>query len=324
MTSRITLSEAFQQGVREEMERDDTIFIFGTDMVDRGGHFAQLRGIAGQFPGKVRDSPISEAAMVASGVGAALTGLRPIVDLNFMDFSLGAMDEIINQAAKARFLWGRNVPLVIRGTAGIALYAAQHNNSLEALFAHTPGLLVVMPSTPADTKGLIKAALRAEDPVIFLMHKSLTGFRGDVPDGEHVVPIGSASTRRPGTDVTLVTYGALVRKALTVAERLAEQGVDVEVIDLRTLFPIDYEMIEKSVRKTNRLVVASEAPRHGGITSEIAASILDTSFYDLEAPVIRVGALHTPIPHSPPLIAASIPSENDLERAIRASLESAP
>jgi pyruvate/2-oxoglutarate/acetoin dehydrogenase E1 component len=322
MTSRITLSEAFQQGVREEMERDDTIFIFGTDMVDRGGHFAQLRGIAEQFPGKVRDSPISEAAMVASGVGAALTGLRPIVDLNFMDFSLGAMDEIINQAAKARFLWGRNVPLVIRGTAGIALYAAQHNNSLEALFAHTPGLLVVMPSTPADTKGLIKAALRAEDPVIFLMHKALTGFRGEVPDGEHVVPIGSASTRRPGTDVTLVTYGALVRKALAVAERLAEQGVDVEVIDLRTLFPIDYETIEKSVRKTNRLVVASEAPRHGGITSEIAASILDTSFYELEAPIIRVGALHTPIPHSPPLIAAAIPSEDDLERAIRATLES--
>jgi pyruvate/2-oxoglutarate/acetoin dehydrogenase E1 component len=322
MTSRITLSEAFQQGVREEMDRDDTIFIFGTDMVDRGGHFAQLRGIAEQFPGKVRDSPISEAAMVASGVGAALTGLRPIVDLNFMDFSLGAMDEIINQAAKARFLWGRNVPLVIRGTAGIALYAAQHNNSLEALFAHTPGLLVVMPSTPADTKGLIKASLRAEDPVIFLMHKSLTGFRGDVPDGEHLVPIGSASVPRSGKDVTLVTYGALVRKALTVAERLFEQGVDVEVIDLRTLFPIDYDTIVESVRKTNRLVVASEAPRHGGITSEIAASILDTSFYDLEAPIIRVGALHTPIPHSPPLIAAAIPSELDLERAIRATLES--
>jgi pyruvate/2-oxoglutarate/acetoin dehydrogenase E1 component len=324
MTSRITLSEAFQQGVREEMERDDTIFIFGTDMVDRGGHFAQLRGIAEQFPGHVRDSPISEAAMIASGVGAALTGLRPIVDLNFMDFALGAMDEIVNQAAKARFLWGRNVPLVIRGTAGIALYAAQHNNSLEAAFAHTPGLLVVMPSTPADTKGLIKAALRAEDPVIFLMHKALTGFRGDVPDGEHVVPIGSASVPRTGTDVTLVTYGALVRKALAVADRLVGEGIDVEVIDLRSLFPIDYATIEESVRKTHRLVVASEAPRHGGITSEIAASILDTSFYELEAPIIRVGALHTPIPHSPPLIATAIPSEDDLERAIRATLASAP
>jgi acetoin:2,6-dichlorophenolindophenol oxidoreductase subunit beta len=320
VSTRITLSQAFQQGVREEMERDEAIFVLGTDMVERGGHFAQLRGIGTEFPGRVRDAPISEAAMVAAGVGAALNGLRPIVDLNFIDFALGAMDEIVNQAAKARFMWGRGVPMVIRGTAGIAFYAAQHNNSLEAGFAHTPGLLVVMPSTPADTKGLIKSALRCGDPVVFLMHKSLTGLRGEVPEGEHVVPLGEAAIRRAGDDVTLVAYGALVARAERVAERLGAEGIAVEVIDLRTLFPLDLATIEASVRRTGRLVVASEAPRHGGIGGEIAAAIQESSFFYLDAPIQRVGALHTPISHSPPLIAAAIPSEEQLERAIRATL----
>lgn len=322
--SRITLSQAFQEGVREEMQRDESIFVLGTDMVARGGHFAQLKGIGAEFPNKVRDAPISEAAMVAAGVGAALNGLRPIVDMNFMDFALGAMDEIVNQAAKARYMWGRGVPLVIRGTAGIALYAAQHNNSMEAGFAHTPGLLVVMPSTPADTKGLIKSSLRSNDPVIFLMHKTLTGLRGDVPEGEHVVELGQAAVRRAGDDVTVAAYGPLVARAVKVAERLAEEGTGVEVIDLRTLFPLDLETIEASVRKTGRLVLVSEAPRHGGITGEVAASVQESVFYYLDAPIIRVGARHTPIPHSPPLIAAAVPSEDDIERAIRASLASTP
>jgi pyruvate/2-oxoglutarate/acetoin dehydrogenase E1 component len=322
--SRMTLSQAFQEGVREEMERDDTIFVLGTDLVERGGHFAQLKGIGSEFPGRVRDAPISESAMVSAGVGAALNGLRPVVDLNFMDFALGAMDEIINQAAKARYMWGRGVPLVIRGTAGIALYAAQHNNSLEAGFAHTPGLLVVMPSTPADTKGLIKTALRSNDPVIFLMHKSLTGLRGEVPEGEHAVPLGVAAVRRGGGDVTVAAYGPPVAKALNVAEQLASEGIQVEVIDLRTLFPLDLDTIERSVRRTGRLVLASEAPRHGGIMGEVAAAIQESVFYYLDAPIMRVGALHTPIPHSPPLIEAAVPSEQDIERAIRTSLQSTP
>lgn len=322
--TRITLSQAFQEGVREEMERDDSIFVLGTDLVSRGGHFAQLKGIGEAFPDRVRDAPISEAAMVAAAVGASMRGLRPIVDLNFMDFSLGAMDEIVNQAAKIRYMWGSGAPLVIRGTAGIALYAAQHNNSLEAGFAHTPGLLVVMPSTPADTKGLIKSALRSDDPVVFLMHKMTTALRGEVPEGEHVVPLGVGDVRREGTSVTLAGYGPLVGRAVVVAERLSAEGIEVEVIDLRTLFPLDLELIERSVRKTGRLVLASEAPRHGGITSEVAASVQEAVFYYLDAPVLRVGALHTPIPHSPPLIAAAIPSEADLERAIRAVLSSSP
>jgi pyruvate dehydrogenase E1 component beta subunit len=322
--SRITLSQAFQEGVREEMERDGSVFVLGTDLIDRGGHFAQLKGIAEAFPEQVRDAPISEAAMVGAGVGAALNGLRPIVDLNFMDFALGAMDEITNQAAKARYMWGRDVPLVVRGTAGIALYAAQHNNSLEAGFAHTPGLLVVMPSTPADTKGLIKSAIRSNDPVIFLMHKMLTGLRDEVPEGEHIVPLGEAAVRRAGTHVTVAAYGPLVAKALALAERLAAEGIEMEVIDLRSIFPLDLDTIEASVRKTGRLVLASEAPRHGGVTAEVAAAVQEAVFYYLDAPVLRVGAQHTPIPHSPPLIAAAIPSDQDLERAVRASLQSDP
>jgi pyruvate dehydrogenase E1 component beta subunit len=320
----LTLSQAFQDGVREEMQRDETIFVLGTDLVARGGHFAQLKGISAEFPDRVRDAPISEAAMIGAGVGAALNGLRPIVDLNFMDFALGAMDEIVNQAAKARYMWGRGVPLVIRGTAGIALYAAQHNNSLEAGFAHTPGLLVVMPSTPADTKGLIKSALRSNDPVVFLMHKSLTGMRAEVPDGEHLVPLGVADVRRAGGHVTVVAYGSLVAKCMAVAERLAVEGIELEVIDLRTLFPLDLATIERSVHMTGRLVLASEAPRHGGIMGEIAAAIQGSCFYDLSAPIMRVGARHTPIPHSPPLIEAALPAEVDVERAVRLALASSP
>jgi pyruvate dehydrogenase E1 component beta subunit len=302
------------------MERDDTIVLLGTDLVERGGHFAQLRGIGQLFPANVRDAPISEAALVAAGVGGAMNGLRPMIDLNFVDFALGAMDEIINQAAKVRYMWGGSMPLVIRGTAGIAGYAAQHNNSLEATFAHTPGLVVVMPSTPSDTKGLIKSSLRSNDPVIFLMDKTLTGLRGEVPDDEYVVELGKGAVARAGQDATLVTYGAMVHKALTVAELLAPEGIDVEVLDLRTLFPLDLDLITDSVRKTGRAVVATHAPRHGGIGAEVVAAIQESVFEYLAAPVLRVGAAHTPIPHSPPLLAAVLPSELDLERALRKSL----
>jgi pyruvate dehydrogenase E1 component beta subunit len=318
----MTLSQAFQEGVREEMERDDRIFVLGTDLLVRGGHFAQLNGLGERFGSdRVRDTPISEAAMVAAGVGAALNGMRPIVDLNFIDFALGAMDEIVNQAAKARYMWAQPMPIVIRGTAGVALYAAQHNNSLEATFAHTPGLLVVMPATPADTKGLIKTALRSDDPVIFLMHKSLTGLRGQVPDGEHVVEFGSANVIRSGAQATVVTYGAMVGKALRAADELALEDIEVEVIDLRTLFPLDLDTIEASVKKTGRIVVASDAPRVGGIGSEIAAAIQESVFFYLDAPVLRVGAKHAPIPHSPLLIDALVPSEHNIARAVRRTLE---
>ena len=186
----VTYSQAFQQGMREEMLRNDSIFVLGTDLLDRGGHFGQVLGLGKEFGAeRVRDMPISEAAMVAAGVGAALNGMRPVVDLNFIDFSFGAMDEIVNQAAKMRYMFGTPIPLVIRGTSGVALYAAQHNNSLESMFAHMPGLLVATPSTPADTKGLLKSALRGEDPVIFMMHKKLSGTRGEVGGDEDLVRV---------------------------------------------------------------------------------------------------------------------------------------
>lgn len=318
--STVTLGQAFQQGMREEMLRDERIFIMGTDLFLRGGHFGQVRGLGEEFgPERVRDTPISEAALVAAGVGCAITGMRPMVDLNFIDFALGAMDEIVNQAAKMRYLTGHPVPLVIRGAAGIAGYGAQHNNSLETIFARTPGLFVVMPSTPADTKGIIKSALRGEDPVVFLMHKRLATARGEVGGEDDLVPIGKAVTRRVGNQATVVSYGACVNKALKAAENLAAE-VDVEVIDLRSLFPLDLDLIEESVRKTGRLIVVEEGPRHGGIGAEIAASVQEAVFDYLDKPVLRVGARHTPIPHAPPLMEAMLPQVKDIERALRVSI----
>jgi pyruvate dehydrogenase E1 component beta subunit len=315
----VTYSQAFQQGMREEMARDDRIFVLGTDLLDRGGHFGQVLGLGKEFgAARVRDMPISEAAMVAAGVGAALNGMRPVVDLNFIDFSFGAMDEIVNQAAKMRYMFGTPLPLVIRGTSGVALYAAQHNNSLEALFAHMPGLLVAIPSTPADTKGLLKSALRGEDPVIFMMHKKLSGTRGEVGGSDDLVPFGRAAIRRSGGDVTIVAYSHMVFKAMEAAASLAEDGIEAEVIDLRTVMPLDFETVAESVRKTGRLVAVTEAPCFGSIASEVAARIQESVFDWLAAPVVRVGAKHVPIAHSPALFEAVIPQAADIDRAARA------
>jgi len=315
----VTYSQAFQQGMREEMARDDRIFVLGTDLLDRGGHFGQVLGLGKEFgAARVRDMPISEAAMVAAGVGAALNGMRPVVDLNFIDFSFGAMDEIVNQAAKMRYMFGTPLPLVIRGTSGVALYAAQHNNSLEALFAHMPGLLVAIPSTPADTKGLLKSALRGEDPVIFMMHKKLSGTRGEVGGSDDLIPFGRAAIRRSGGDVTIVAYSHMVFKAMEAAVNLAKDGIEAEVIDLRTVMPLDFETVAESVRKTGRLVAVTEAPCFGSIASEVAARIQESVFDWLAAPVVRVGAKHAPIAHSPALFEAVIPQAADIERAARA------
>jgi acetoin:2,6-dichlorophenolindophenol oxidoreductase subunit beta len=317
--SRTTLSRAYRDGLAEEMRRDPSIVVLGTDLYERGGHWAQVTGLGPEFGrDRVRNTPISEAAMVAAGVGAALDGLRPVVDLNFIDFAFGAMDEIVNQAAKVRYWWGRPVPLVIRGTTGFAGGGAQHNNSLEAWFCHVPGLLVAMPSTPADAKGLIKTALRGEDPVIFLMHKMLTGLRGEAGGPDDLVPFGEAAVRRPGRDATVVSYGAMVRQAVRAADRLAADGIETEVLDLRTLMPLDLDRVEDSVRKTRRLVVATEAYRHGGIGGEIAAAVQESLFGHLAAPVQRVGAGFAPVPHSPVLLDALTPGAADIDRAVRA------
>jgi pyruvate dehydrogenase E1 component beta subunit len=326
MANLLTVAQAFQQGMREEMARDEKIFILGTDLFIRGGHFAQIKGIGPEFGhDRVIDMPISEAAMVAAGVGAAMNGMRPVVDLNFIDFSFGAMDEIANQMAKARYLWGKPVPLVIRASSGVALYAAQHNNSLEAWFMHLPGLVVVMPTNAADTKGLLKSALRGDDPVIFLMHKRLTGARGEVGGSEELVPIGKGAVVRVGADVTIAASGAVVAKAMRAAETLAkEDGIDSEVIDLRTIFPLDTELIKGSVRKTGRAIVATEEPPYASVASEIAATIQEEVFEYLDAPIARVTAAHAPIPHSPQLMEALIPQVGDIVAAVRRSVKRWP
>jgi acetoin:2,6-dichlorophenolindophenol oxidoreductase subunit beta len=313
-----TYGQAFQLGVREEMERDESIFVMGTDLFDRGGHWGQVTGLGEAFgQERVRDTPISEAAMVAAGVGAALNGMRPIVDMNFMDFVLGAMDELVNQAAKIRYMWRVPVPVVVRGTAGVAFGGPQHNNSLEAYFAHTPGLVVVMPSTPADAKGLIKSALRGADPVVFLMHKVLNGRRGEVGGIEDLVPFGKAQRVRRGSTVTAVGYGVTVEHCLAAADALVEDGIELDVIDLRTLYPLDLELILESVRETHHLVVVDEAPGFASIASEIAASVQERAFDHLDAPIARVTGAHAPIPHSPPLLEAVIPDAAAVTRAVR-------
>jgi acetoin:2,6-dichlorophenolindophenol oxidoreductase subunit beta len=325
MNELLTVGQAFQQGIREEMLRDESIFVLGTDLFIRGGHFAQVKGIGPEFGhDRVIDTPISEAAMAAAGVGAALNGMRPVVDLNFIDFAFGAMDEIANQAAKARYLWGRPVPLVIRASSGVSLFAAQHNNSLEAWFMHMPGLLVVMPSNAADTKGLIKSALRGEDPVIFLMHKRLTGSRGEVGGPDDLVPMGKAAVVREGGDATLVSSGIVVAKVMKAAEILAAEGIEVEVIDLRTIFPLDMQLIEESVRKTGRALVVTEEPPYASVASEVAASIQEDVFEYLDAPVARVTAAHAPIPHAPKMMEALIPQVESIVTALRHSLERWP
>ncbi len=313
-----TYSTAYQAGMREEMARDESIFILGTDLYERGGHFSQVKGLGPEFGrDRVRDMPISEAAMVAAGVGAALNDCRPVVDLNFMDFAYGAMDELVNQAAKIRYMWGRPVPLVVRATAGVAQGGAQHNNSLQGWMMNTPGLAVVFPSRPWDVKGLLKAALRGSDPVVFMMHKMLTGARGPVGGADELVPIGSARIARPGQDVTIVSYGLSVVLAQQVADGLAGEGIDAEVIDLRTLAPLDIETIVGSVRRTGRVLVVDEAPALNGPAAEISAAISDHAFWYLDQPVRRLTGLHSPIPHSPVLVEGLLPSEQAIADAVR-------
>jgi pyruvate dehydrogenase E1 component beta subunit len=318
MPTVLTYSQAYREGVAEEMAANEKIFIMGTDIVLRGGHFAQVFGLGEQFgASRVRDVPISEAAMLAAGVGSAVCGMRPIVDLNFLDFSFGGMDEICNQAAKMSYMFGIQVPLLIRATNGIALGGAQHNNVIESWFAEMPGLNVVTPSNPADVKGLIKSSLRMNDPVLFLMHKALSGLRGNVGGPDDLIPLGRANISRSGDDVTIVTYGANVAKCLDAAGRLAADGIEAEVIDLRTLYPLDRETVVESVRKTGRAMMVDESAAYGGVSAEIVASIQEAAFDYLDAAVVRITAPHAPVPNSPALLSAILPNSAGIEAAAR-------
>lgn len=316
----ISCSTALREALEEEMERDDTIFIIGEDLVAHGGIFGQFEGLPERFPGRVIDSPISETCIVGSGVGAALTGMRPIVDMHFADFVTTGMDEIANQMAKIRYMFGgqAKIPMVLWAPDGGGLSAAaQHSQSLESWFVHIPGLKVVAPSEPSDVKGLIKAAIRDDDPVIFFQHKRLFAQTGHVPEDEYIIPIGSAAVKRPGKDITILTYSRMTYLCLEAAEQLAKEEIDVEIVDLRTLKPLDFALIAESVKKTYNVLIVHEACLTGGFGGEIAARIGEELFDYLDAPVMRIGAKDVPIPFSPVMEGFVLPKVSDVVEGVK-------
>jgi len=314
--AQITYREALNQALREELERDERVFIMGEEVGYFGGAFKVTDGLLAVYGEKrVRDTPISELTIVGSGIGAAMGGLKPIVELMTVNFALLAMDQIVNHAAKIHYMFGGHakVPIVIRAPQGAGhQLGAQHSQSLEAYFLHSPGLRVVIPATPADAKGLLKTCIRQENPVIFLEHESLYGVKGEVPEGEHLVPLGRANVLRVGKDVTIVAYSKCVYDALAAADALENEGIDAEVIDLRTLNPLDIATVIDSVKKTGRAIVVYEGWRTGGAGAEIAAQIYEAAFDHLDAPVERVATLDTPMPYNKRLERAALPSAADI------------
>jgi 2-oxoisovalerate dehydrogenase E1 component len=319
-----TFGEALNAALHGEMARDERVFLMGEDVGLIGGIFQVSKGLRDRFgEDRVRDTPISEPSFVGMGVGAAVAGMRPIVEIQIWDFIAMTMDQVVNQAAKIRYMLGgkATVPLVIRGPQGGGIrLAAQHSQSLEAWFCHVPGLVVVAPSTPYDAKGLLAAAIRDDNPVIFLEHKMLYPTKGEVPEGDYVIPLGKADIKRAGTDVTVVATQTMVQRALQVAGDLEKEGISVEVIDPRTLVPLDEDAILNSVAKTNRLVIAHEAVKRGGFGAEIAAMVSEKGLDLLDAPIQRLGARNVPMPYNDKLEVATIPSRDDIMAAIRATL----
>ena len=321
----ITYREAIRQAMIEEMHRDDSVFLMGEDVGVYGGGFGVSKGMWDIFgPKRIKETPISESAFVGAGIGSAMTGMRPIVELMFSDFMAVCYDQIINQAAKIHYMFAGkvNVPMVIRTASGAGTgAAAQHSQSLEQMYTHVPGLKVVVPSTPYDAKGLLKASIRDNNPVIFLEQKLLYNTEGLVPDDDYVIELGKADIKRQGNDVTLITYGRMVSLCLAVAEKLEQEGIDVEVLDLRTLSPLDIESILTSVAKTKRAVVVHEAVKFAGFGAEISSIIHESEcFHQLKAPVGRVGALYCPIPFHPQLEEETLPTLENIESAIRKTL----
>jgi pyruvate dehydrogenase E1 component beta subunit len=316
----ITYREALNQALREELDRDERVFIMGEEVGYFGGAFKVTDGLIASYGEKrIRDTPISELAIVGAGVGAAMGGLRPVVELMTVNFALLAIDQIVNTAAKAHYMFGgqARVPLVIRAPQGGGhQLGAQHSQSLEAYFLHCPGLRVAIPATAADAKGLLKTALRQEDPVMFLEHESLYGMKGEVPDGEYLVPFGQAKVLREGKDVTIVSYSKTVHDAMKAADILENQGIDAEVIDLRTLNPLDIATVIESVKKTARAVVVYEGWLTGGAGAEVASQIYEAAFDDLDAPIQRVASADTPMPYNRHLEAAALPSPAQIVAAV--------
>ncbi|MEW6755817.1 MAG: alpha-ketoacid dehydrogenase subunit beta [Candidatus Latescibacterota bacterium] len=313
--------EALNEALRDEMRRDPSVFVMGEGIAERGGSYKVTAGLLAEFGARrVIDTPIAEASYTGMGVGAAITGMRPVVEILFVDFALLVMDQVVNQAAKYRFMTGGRgrVPMVLRTQGGVGDgLAAQHSQSLEALFYHTPGLKLVMPSTPYDAKGLLKSAIRDDDPVVFIEHKLLYMTEGEVPEADYALPLGKADVKRPGRDVTLIAWSNMVPRSLAAAARLADSGIEVEVLDPRTLVPLDQEAILASVRRTEHVVIVQEAVRRGGVASDIASLIQEQAFDYLDAPIEIVAGRNTPIPYNKQLEQACIPQEEDIVAAVK-------
>ena len=317
----LTFAQAVREALAEEMRRDSRVCIFGEDVAEAGTPFKVLSGLVEEFGAeRVLDTPISEAGFTGMGVGAAMTGLRPVVDIMFGDFLTLTMDQMVNQAAKVHYMSGGTwkVPMVLRTTLGATRRsAAQHSQSLHAWLSHVPGLKVVMPSTPYDAKGLLKTAIRDENPVVFFEDKMMYKQRGPVPQEEYTIPLGVADVKREGEDITLVATSSMVQVALGAAALLEEAGISAEVIDPRTTWPLDEKALIESAKKTSRVIVLDEGYQRYGVTAEIASVIAEGAFYDLDAPVKRMGAMHVPIPFSPPLEDVTVPTEQTVFEAAR-------
>jgi acetoin:2,6-dichlorophenolindophenol oxidoreductase subunit beta len=316
----IMYREALNRAFFEEMRRDPTVFTLGVGIAERGGSYKVTAGLLEEFgPERVIDTPIAEASITGCGIGAALTGMRPVVEILFVDFTTLILEQLVNQAAKYEFMSGGQgtVPMVLRsqGGAGNGL-AGQHSQSLEALFYHIPGLKLVMPSTPYDANGLLKSAIRDDRPVVFLEHKLLYMTKGDVPEQEYLVPLGKADVKREGEDITLITYSSMTLHCLQAAELMAEEGISVEVVDLRTLKPLDTDTILQSVSKTGRAIVVHEAVKQGGVGGDVVAMIMEQAYDELDGPVLRVAGKNTTIPYNLGIEKACIPTVEDIIEGI--------
>ena len=321
-TRELTFAQAVREALAEEMRRDSRVCIFGEDVAEAGTPFKVLSGLVEEFGReRVLDTPISEAGFTGMGVGAAMTGLRPVVDIMFGDFLTLTMDQLVNQAAKVHYMSGGTwkVPMVLRTTLGATRRsAAQHSQSLHAWLSHVPGLKVAMPSTPYDAKGLLKTAIRDENPVVFFEDKMMFKLKGPVPEEDYTIPFGMADVKREGEDITIVATSSMVQVALGASEMLEKRGVSAEVIDPRTTWPLDEKTLVESAKKTSRAIVVDEGYGRYGVTGEIASVIAEGAFYSLDAPVKRMGAMHVPIPFSPPLEDVTVPTEQAVFEAARA------
>jgi len=315
-----TYIDAIREGIWEEMEKDERVFILGEDVGIYGGAFKVTKGMLDHFgPMRVIDTPIAESAIVGAAIGAALVGMRPVAEMQFIDFISCAFDQIVNFAAKCRYRWGAGVPIVVRGPCGGGVHGGPfHSQNPEAYFFNVPGLKIVCPSTAYDAKGLIKAAIRDPDPVLYFEHKYLyRRIKEDLPAEDFVVPIGKAALRREGDDLSIITYGAMVYKALEAAEELAKSGIEVDVLDLRTILPLDEEAILTTAKKTSKVIVLHEATKTGGPGGEVVARIAEKAFEYLDGPIVRIAPPDTPVPYSPPLEDAFLPQTHDIVAAAR-------